>query len=295
MTVRKSLLAGVLVISSASVVRAQTVDWKAVEAAIGRPGVQQAGTVYRFAFPRGDLHVTIGDLELKPALALGGWVAFMPAEGGAVAMGDLVLTDDEVTPVITALQAGGVEQTAIHHHVLHETPTVYYVHVHAHGDPVKIAEAVRAAVSLTKTPPPAAPGTPVPLSLDTALLVKRLGYAGRGNGGAYQVGVPRMEIVRDGGIEIPPTMGLATAINFQPTGTGRAVATGDFVLVATEVNSVIRALRAGGVEVTSLHSHLLGEEPRLLFMHFWGNDDVEKLAGVLRSALDLTNSRRPAS
>lgn len=274
----------------------QGIDWKAVETAIGRPAVTQPGDVYRFNFPRSDMRVTAGGIQIRPALALGGWVAMKATTGGVVAMGDLVLAEDEVAPVMSRLQQGGVEQTALHHHVLHEAPRVLYMHVHGHGDAVKIAETIRAAVALTKAPPPQPAGAPStqPLGIDTAQIAQTLGHAGRVNGGVYQVSVPRAETIRQGNFEIPPSMGLGTAINFQPTGGGKAAITGDFVMVASEVNGVIRALRENGIEITSLHNHLLTEEPRLFFMHFWANDDAVKLARGLRAALDLTNSRRTA-
>jgi hypothetical protein len=275
---------------------AQSVDWKAVETAIGRAGVAQPGDVYRFNFPRGDFHVTAAGVTIKPALALGGWVAMKATTGGVVAMGDLVLSQDELTPVITALQKGGIEQTAIHHHLLHETPRVYYVHVHGHGDPLKLAETIRGAVALTKTPAPTPPAAASgALGIDSARVAQALGYPGRINGGVLQVSVPRSESIKEGAFEVPPSMGLGTAINFQPTGGGKAAITGDFVMIASEVNSVIRTLREGGVEVTALHNHMLTEEPRLFFMHFWANDDAEKLARTLRAALDKTNSKRPTA
>ena len=271
---------------------ADSADWKSVDGAIGRAGVSQPGDVHRYNFPRSDLHVTAGGVQIKPALALGGWVAMKAVSAGAVAMGDLVLAEDEVTPVITKLQSGGVEQTAIHHHILHDSPRVYYVHVHAHGDPVKIAETIRAAIALTKAPAPAPPAPATgELGIDTAQVAKALGNSGRVNGGVYQVSVPRSETIRDGDFEIPTSMGVGTAINFQPTGGGKAAITGDFVLIASEVNPVIRALRDNGIEVTALHNHLLTEEPRLFFMHFWANDDAVKLARGLHSALDKTNSK----
>ncbi len=273
----------------------QGVDWKVVEAAMGRPGVTQPGDVHRFNFPRGDMRVTAAGVPIKPAFALGGWVAMKATTGGVVAMGDLVLSEDELNPVITRLHAGGVEQTAIHHHLLHESPRVYYVHVHGHGDPVKLAETIRGAVALTKAPPPSPAAPPAAIEIDTTALAKALGYAGRVNGGVYQVSVPRAEVIRDGDFEVPPSMGLGTAINFQPTGGGKAAITGDFVMIASEVNPVIRALREAGIEVTSLHNHLLNDSPRLFFMHFWANDDATKLARGLRSALDKTNSKRPTS
>jgi hypothetical protein len=285
----------VLVAAHASTASAQ--DWKSVEAAMGRAGVAQPGDVYRFNFPRSDLRVTAAGVRLKPAFALGGWVAFKRVPGAihgdvAMAMGDLVLTESELTPVITRLQQGGVEQTAIHHHVIRESPRVLYVHIHAMDGPVKIAETIRAALVLTKTPPASPPAPMVAIDLDTAAVAHALGYSGRVNGGVYQVSVPRAESIRDGDFEIPPSMGLATAINFQPTGKGRAAIVGDFVMIASEVNPVIRALRENGIAATSLHSHLLTEEPRLFFMHFWANDDAVKLAGGLRAALEKTNSKR---
>lgn len=274
---------------------AQQVDWKSVENAIGRAGVAQPGDVYRFNFPRSDMHVTVGGVTIKPSFALGGWIAMRAAQGGVVAMGDLVLSEDELNPVISALQEGGIEQTAIHHHLLHETPRVYYVHVHGHGDPVKLAATIRAALALTKLPPPAptpSAATPAaPLDLDTAAVARALGHSGRVNGGVYQVSVPRAETIREGDFEIPPSMGLGTAINFQPTGGGKAAITGDFVMVAGEVNGVIRALRSAGIEVTSLHNHMLDDSPHLFFMHFWANDDAVKLARGLKAALGKTNSR----
>jgi hypothetical protein len=270
-----------------------SIDWKAVDGAMGRPAVVQPGDVHRFNFPRSDLHVTAGGVAIKPAFALGAWLAMKPVPGGVIAMGDLVLTERELNPVIAALQRGGIEQTAIHHHLMGESPRVYYTHVHAHGDPMAIARGLRAALALTAVPP-AAPAAPAAaIELDTVGVAKALGTAGRITGGVYQVSVPRAETLKDGDFEIPPSMGLATAINFQPTGGGKAAITGDFVMTAAEVNPVIRALRDGGIEVTSLHNHLLDDSPRLFFMHFWANQDAVTLARTLRSALDKMNVKRP--
>ncbi len=268
-------------------------DWTPVETAIGRSGTAQPGDVYRFSFPRADFDVRIGDVRLLPALALGSWVAMKMDGTMAVAMGDLVLADSEVTPVLIRLQQGGIEQMAIHHHVLHESPRVLYVHIHAHGDPVAIASAVRAVLALTGTPAARAPAAAGALDFDTAQVAAALGYTGRASGGVYQVSVPRAETIRDGDFAVPPSMGVATAINFQPTGGGRAAITGDFVLLPDEVNPVIRALQQNGIEVTSLHSHLLGEAPHVLFLHFWANDDAVRLARGLRAAIGLTNSAPP--
>ncbi len=268
--------------------------WGSTDAALGRAGAAQPGGVMKYSFPRGDLQVSASGVLLKPAFALGSWVAFRPmADGHAMVMGDLVLTEDEVTPVMRALQAGGVEQTAVHNHVLHESPRVMYMHISAHGDATDIARAIRTALATTRTPlgTPGAPAAASAADLDTAGIARALGVAGKLNGLVYQVSVPRAETIREGTEEIPASMGVATAINFQPTGGGKAAITGDFVMRASEVNDVIRALQEGGIESTALHSHMLMEEPRLFFMHFWANDDAVRLAGVLRSALAKTNSQ----
>ena len=271
--------------------------WTAVEAAMGRKGALQPGNVMKFSFPRSDLSVSVGGVTLKPALALGGWVAFKEVPAGqAMAMGDLVLAEDEVSSVMRALQASAIEQTAVHNHLLNETPHVVYMHILAHGDAVQIARSIHEALALTKTPlnPPSAvsPATAVATDIDTLAISRTLGVPGKSNGGVYQVSVPRSEKIRENGMEVPPSMGVATAINFQPTGAGKAAITGDFVLRANEVNRVIRALRGNGIEVTALHSHMLNEEPRLYFMHFWANDDALKLARALRGALDNTASKK---
>jgi hypothetical protein len=265
-----------------------------VAEALGRAGAEQPGGVVRFSFPRSDLTVTVNGVTLKPALALGSWVAFEPVGAhDAMAMGDLVLLETEVADVMRALQTGGVEQTALHNHVLGESPRVMYMHVAAHGDPVKIAQTIHTALATTKTPlgTPAAPAAPSAADLDTAAIAAALGVAGKLNGVVYQVSVPRRERIMEHGREVPPTMGVATAINFQPTGGGKAAITGDFVMRAEEVNAVIRALQAHGINPTALHSHMLDESPRLFFMHFWANDDAVTLAKGLRAALDKTASK----
>src|SRR5215216_681478 len=196
-------------------------DWKAVGQALGKEGSMQPGDVYKVSLPRSDLQVTAGGVQLKPALALGSWVAFKKSGDMTMVMGDLVLTEDEVTPVMTKLQAGGVEQTALHNHVLHESPRVMYMHVGAHGDAVQIARAIHDALALSKTPftAPAAGGEQnQELGIDTKQLEQIMGQTGKVNGGVYQFSVPRAEVVSDSGMEVPPSMGLATAINFQPTG-----------------------------------------------------------------------------
>jgi hypothetical protein len=271
----------------------QKVDWTQVDRAMGRTGKMQDDGAYKYSMPRGDLHVTVDGVAIEPALSLGSWLAMKPAANGVVAMGDLVLKESEVTPVIVKLQEGGVMQTALHNHLLRESPRVMYLHVHGEGDPVKIAETIHAALGATSTPPESPRGSEVsrPLGIDTAAIDRALGRGGSASGGVYHVAVPRAETIHAAGVDVTPSMGTATSINFQPTGSGRAAVNGDFVMTADEVNEVIHALEEGGIEVVAVHNHMLHEEPRLFFLHYWANDDAVKLARALRAALDETNAR----
>ena len=285
------LTAAVVLISTAA--SAQQIDWQKVDEALGRkPAV--TGDVHRYGFPRTDLSVTLDGVTIKTALALGGWVAFKPAHGGAMIMGDLVLLETEINPVMAKLIEGGLEITAVHNHLLRANPATFYMHVGGRGDPVKIASVLRDALSVSKTPlsVAAAASPPPAVDLNTAQLDQTIGAKGQSNGGVYQFGVPRRDQVIENEMPIAPAgpMGLATAINFQATGDGKAAITGDFVLAGKEVNPVIRALRSNGIEVTAVHSHMLDEQPRLFFLHFWANDDAIKLARGLRAALDETAS-----
>ena len=271
--------------------RAADIDWKKVDTALGKTGAV-SGEVHRYALPRSDLHVTLDGIAIKPALALGGWVAFAPMHGEAMVMGDLVLTETEITPVMTKLLASGLEFTAIHNHILRASPATFYMHVAGHGDPEKMAAAIRAALSTeSKTPfdPPATTAGPAPaVDLDTAKIDEAMGAKGTANGGVYQFGIPRRDPVTESGMQVSGALGGANAINFQPTGNGKAAITGDFLVTGNEVNPLIRALRAADIEVTAIHSHMLDEEPRMFFIHFWANDDAVKLARGVRAALDKT-------
>jgi hypothetical protein len=284
---KSSCCAVVAVLFFGVTARAQGNDWSAVTAAIGRPGAVQSDGVMKYSFPRGDLKVSLGGVRIRPTLALGSWVAFKRTGANeAMVMGDLVLTEAEVSPVITALQQKDIQQTAVHNHLLRESPRVAYIHIVAHGDAARIATAIKAALDLTKTPAPEAPAAASRLDLDTAVIHRTLGYGGKVNGGVYQVSIPRRDTIRMNGEVVPPSMGVATAINFQPTGRGWAAITGDFVMLDGEVNRIIPILRTSGIDVTALHSHMLGEEPRLYFMHFWADNDAGKLAIALRRAID---------
>jgi len=269
-------------------------DWQAqVGQALGKTGATAPGGIYRVGLPRTDLKVTLDDVELKPGFALGGWLAFEKMGDQGMVMGDLVLTMDEVAPVMTKLAGGGIAVTALHNHLLRNQPFTMYMHVQGNGDPVKLATALHAALAESKTPlttSPAAPGAaPPPIDLDTAALDRTLGAKGTNNGGIYQFGIPRAEPIKDDGMDVPPPMGSANAINFQPTGGGKAAITGDFVLIAKEVNPVLKALREHGIEVTAIHNHMLDDQPHLYFMHFWANDDAKKLAEGLKAALAQIN------
>jgi Domain of Unknown Function (DUF1259) len=273
--------------------------WAKVDAVFGAPGKDLPGGVHRFGWPRRDLHVRIGEVEVEPALALGSWGAFVKTgeNGAAMAMGDLVLLEPELTPVVSELEAGGIEVAAIHNHLIGESPHVVYLHFSGHGEAAALAAGLKKALARTATPPavPAAPATPATVAKSLpadeqafATVQQVLGRKGTLAGTVLQVGVPRAERIEEHGVEIPPSMGMANALNFQRVGS-QVATTGDFVLIGAEVNPVIRELRSHGIEVTALHSHMLAETPRLFFMHFWGVGSPETIAGALKAALANVN------
>jgi Domain of Unknown Function (DUF1259) len=284
-----------LVLGGAALIHMPTeaaeIDWKMVDKAIGKTATV-SGEIHRYGLPRSDLKVTLEGVVIKPTLALGGWVAFAPMHGEAMVMGDLVLLETEITPVMTKLLNSGLDITAIHNHILRASPATFYMHVGGHGDPEKMASAIHEALSSSsKTPfdpPPASPSPAPPIDLDTAKLDTIMMAKGISNGGVYQFNIPRRDPPREGGMAVATAMGGANAINFQPTGGGKAAITGDFLVTGDEVNPLIRALRAGDIEVTAIHSHMLDEEPRLFFIHFWANNDAEMLARGIRAALEKT-------
>src|SRR5260221_9570272 len=201
---------------------AADIDWGKVDQALGKPGTNQPGGVHKYGLPRSDLKITVDGVAIKPTLALGSWIAFIPSGNGAMFMGDLVLTDTEVSPVMKRLIDGGIEITAVHNHLLRTSPAVFYMHVGGHGDPVQLAETLRAGLALTHTPigpaPVSVPSAPsAPLDLGTAAVDGALGFKGAANGGVYQFGIPRAEAISEGGMVLPPALGTAIAINFQST------------------------------------------------------------------------------
>lgn len=272
---------------------AQGLDTAKIEQALGRSG-QKLGDVYKVGFPRTDLHVLVHGVAIKPGLALGSWAAFSGTNDNAVVMGDLVLLQNEVNPVMKKLRAAGFEVTAVHNHLLDEAPRVMYMHYTGHGPAEQIASSLRTALAVSKTPlgkPAAAPaGTSAPPAW-VKTVEDTVGRKGGFNGGVLSFGVPRADAVTMSGMTIAPSEGVAESINFQEAGTGKVATTGDFVLTAEEVNPVISALQEHDIQVTALHSHMLTEQPRLFFMHFWAVGSPESVAEGIKAALSHVSTK----
>jgi uncharacterized protein DUF1259 len=302
---RAALVAGIILIAMAtgpSVVaaaeepKATEADWKMVDEALGKSGQIQPGGVYRVAMPRTDLKIKVQGVDVKAGFALGSYAAFKKMGKDAMVMGDLVLLDEEVSEVQTRLLQKGLLVTALHNHLNEMSPHVMYMHYSGRGDPKQLASALREALSASATPlgqaaAPTAGATGSP-EIDQKQVEAALGRTGRVNNGILQVSVARAEKITENGMELLPAMGVNTALNFQPTGEGKAAITGDFVVIGREVNAVAKALREHGIQVTAVHNHALADNPRLFYMHFWANDDAVKLAKGLKAALDLTNSKK---
>jgi hypothetical protein len=286
---RSAATAALMLALSAPALGAE-MDWKTVDEALGRQGAMQSGGVYKVSFPRSDLTVTVDGVPVKPALALGSWVAFSGSGEHAAVMGDLVLTEDEVAPVMGQLVQDGLAVTAVHNHILRASPATVYMHIAGMGEPERLGKAIYGALAKSKTPLEATPtSSNQDVGLDTAALEQALGQKGKASGGVYQFSIPRAEAIKEGDMAVPPAMGTAIAINFQSAGAGKAATTGDFVLLPKEVNPVLQTLVSNGIAVTALHTHMIDEQPRLLFMHFWGVDQPGKLAAGLKAALAKVN------
>jgi hypothetical protein len=269
------------------VAAAQGLETAKIDEALGRSG-QKSGDVYRFGFPRTDLHVTVAGLEIRPGLALGSWAAFSGSDDNASVMGDLVLLEDEVSTVMAKLRASGFEITAVHNHVLNETPHVLYLHYLGHGKAVDLARLLRAALAESKTPlekPAASSSASAEVPAFAKAVEDTLGTKGRYAGGVLAFGIPRAETITESGMTLTGAQGVAESINFQEAGAGKVATTGDFVLTAEEVNPVISALQQHNIQVTALHSHMLTEQPRLFFMHFWAVGPVESVAQGIKAGL----------
>ncbi len=273
-------------------VSAQGLDSAKIEQVLGRPG-QKIGEVYKVAFPRTDLHVSVHGLAIKPGLALGSWVAFMGTEDHAMVMGDLVLLEDELNPVMEKLRSAGFEISAVHNHLLDETPRVMYMHYLAHGVASQLAASLRAALAASKTPleKPAAAAAEAAPPAWVKTVEDAVGRKGTLQGGVLSYGVPRADAITMAGMTIAPAAGVAEAINFQAADSGNVATTGDFVLTAEEVNFVISELQSRHILVTALHSHMLTEQPRLFFMHFWGVGSPESLGSGIAAALKRVSTK----
>ncbi len=272
-------------------------DWKPVTDALGRTGkLMDRGTVYRIPLVRSDLHVQTDGVAIAPGLSLGGYAAFVRYSDMTMVMGDLVVTEDELPKVTDALHAHGLTQTALHKHLLAQTPPIWWTHFSAMGDPATLATGLRDVLAATAIPAPSptpAPPAPAP-DLDTAAIDAALGRTGTADGGLYKFNLARADTITDNNHLLPPGTGVTTVINFQPLGGGKAAINGDFVLTDNETQPVITALRAGHIAIVELHNHMLTEQPRLFFLHYWAVDDAATLAKALRPALDATHLAPPA-
>jgi hypothetical protein len=291
-----SLVSISLAVALSMPAKAAETDWSIVDTILTRTGAV-SGDVHRYGLPRSDLKVSLDGVDLKPGFALGGWIAFEPMGDKAMMMGDLVLTEKEINPVMSKLLEEGLQVTALHNHLLRASPPTFYMHVAGTGDPAQLARNVRAALEATQTPfdiKPPAEASPASQSVDfdTGKVEAAIGHKGKANGGVYQFSIPRADAIKMDGMAVPPAMGTAIAINFQPTGGGKAAITGDFVALSSELNPLITALHDNGIEVTAIHNHMVGEDPRAFFIHFWANDDAVKLANGLGAALKTLDVKR---
>lgn len=237
--------------------------------------------------PRTDLTVNVGDVTVAPGLALGAWAGFSGSAGKAMTMGDLVLTSTELAPVLRGLSEQHVSVTAIHNHLVGEEPQVTYVHFEGQGAATDLARRLNAVVTLTKTPRPLAPAKPAALSIDTAQVFTKLGKSGRAQGILAQLSFMLVsDTVKQNGMSLVPAMAFGSPINIQAVSPNRAVATGDFAVRESKVGPVLAALAKGRITATAVHTHLIGETPKLYFIHFWGDGPLSDVLTGLRAALD---------
>ncbi len=289
---KRIMLIIAVIVFSFSTAFAQTADWQRVENALGRKGEVQMG-VFKAMYPRTDLRVKIGNIPVDAGLGLTSWIGMMGTQENSMIMGDLVLLQGEVTPVISKLMKEGFKVTALHNHLMGTTPVVMYLHFSGNGNPQRLAEKIRTILMSTATPmnvenPIASPEISNGFWSRIEDVFRKKGQR---NNNVLQLNFERMETILENGIVIPPYMGVATQFYFQSAGQ-KAAATGDFVLTADEVNPVVKTLIDHGIAVTAIHNHLIYESPRLFFLHFWGYDYPERLAGGIKAALDKTNTMR---
>ncbi len=291
------LLCGVL--SAGTMAQAQDVpsDYQQVLTYLGRTGDYKAN-VLKVNIPRNDLTVTVAGVKTPTPFGFGGWLALTKGLGMDVMMGDLVLTQDQVNPVMSALLENGLEVTALHNHFFWEEPRVFYMHVHGHGAPMDLARKVKPALDLIgrgAPPAPAAPpaATTTPPALDDAKLAQIAGHAGERTGQVYKITVGRDDLkITEMGAVINARMGLNTWAAFVGTDKEAAIA-GDVAMLASEVTPVLKALRKNGLQVVAIHHHMTGTEPTIYFLHYWGTGPAATLATGFRAALDQLAKPQP--
>jgi hypothetical protein len=245
------------------------------------------GGYYRYGWPRRDLTLRIGDVTVSPALAHGAWAGFSGDPTDATMMGDLVLTSDELKPVLAELARQRIAVTAIHNHLVGEQPQIIYVHFHGRGNALELAVRFDRVLALTGAPRPVTVAPPQPVTIDTALVFGTLGLAGRAQGAVAQISTVLVPgTVTMHGRPVTPALGYGTPINIQAVGPDRAVAAGDFAVLAAKLAPVLEALTAHGITATALHSHLVEDEPRIYYMHFWADGPLPDVLRGLRAALD---------
>jgi hypothetical protein len=263
-------------------------DYAQVLKTVGKAGDYKAN-VLKVNIPRNDVHVTIGKLDVPTPFGFGGWFAMTKGEGSDdVMMGDLVLLQDEVNPVMSALLDNGLEVTALHNHFFWEEPRIFYMHIHSHGKAADLAQRIKPALDLigksAPTPKPAAAGQKA--SLDTAQLAKIVGHEGEQNGPVYKITVGRDDVqLKEMGAAINARMGLNTWAAFYGTPQDAAIA-GDVAMLDNEVTPTLKALRSHGLDVVAIHHHMIGTQPAIIFLHYFGRGSADKLAEGFRAALD---------
>src|SRR3989441_10309765 len=266
-------------------------EYQQVLTTLGKQGDYKAN-VLKVNIPRSDLSVTVANVKTPTPFGFGGWVALTKGTGGMdVMMGDLVLTQDEVNPVMSALLENGVDVTALHNHFFWEEPRMFYMHVHAHGKPADLARKVKPALDLIgkgtsrPTPAPAAPAAAPSTTIDTAKLAQIVGAQGEQTGAVYKITIGRDDLkLAEMGAPINARMGLNTWAAFVGTNENAAVA-GDVAMLANEVQPVLKTLRKNGIDVVAIHHHMTGTQPTIYFLHYWGTGPAEKLAIAFKAAV----------
>jgi hypothetical protein len=289
--------------SFASLAHAQEIPaaYKQVLDTLGKTG-DFKDNVLKVNIPRNDLSITVANIKTPTPFGFGGWVAMTKGTGGMdVMMGDLVLTQEEVNPVMSALLENGLEVTALHNHFFWDEPRMFYMHVHGHGSPAELARKVKPALDLIgkgvnrpgTTPTSTPPATPA-ATMDTAKIAQIAGHQGEQTGAVYKITVARDDLkLTEMGAPINARMGLNTWAAFVGTNDKAAVA-GDVAMLADEVTPVLKVLRQNGIDIVAIHHHMTGTSPTIYFLHYWGTGSVDKLAGAFKAAVDQLSKAKPS-